>query len=526
MSAALPLSSRVAAKVAPRALIEHEYRALDRAAPLAAVIPLCLLALTVCVLHAARAVSPWATPVDLGRRIYQVFFGLSHLAALLAAPLAGAWLAAPEHGATRRDLLSLAGVSAGALVRARLAATLGHLGSVALAAAPIAVVSFFYDGVLLRSVLLGMLSLLTCLTLGGLLGQSLGARASSPGAALARAALASLFIALCSWHFIGRALGQGVTASLHVGYHGASWWPELATNPSLDPGTRRTLLFAPLVLSITLGWLLHALAARASDAMPQPHTLQVRLAMIATSFVGADLAARLCAHTRHTRVAIANGASIGITALAALELVLLFVALGEPSRAAPTHGTSRRRALERWLGASSLSATWLVLVVAATQMAGLARHSVRLIKAISEGAPLAHWEPALVALLTFGYLVLAAGLGSLLKALLPRGGARVSLAAVLAALWLLPAPVRFILGGAECPWRVARWVMAFSPPRALAWIANFTHSPLTRAEFRLMNWRTLPEAVLTARVTAAEIAVGVLTLLAATALSRWQTKER
>lgn len=506
--------------LAPWSLTVAEYRSLDRAAPLAAALPVALLTLTLTVLHVARAMPSEASPIDLGRRCFQVFFGLCDLLVLTVGPVVGAWLASPDHGPARRDLLTLAGVSAGAVVRARSLAGLGWLGSILVAVSPIAFVPCFFDGVRLSSIWLGFAALAVGASLSILVGQAVGADAPSPRAALTRGALTGVLLSLSAWHFIGRLLGRSITAALRVGYQGASWWPELATRPSLDAGAHRALLTAPFVLSIMLLWLAYALAVRATSNLPAFHTLNVRVAMFATSFVGADLAARLTQQLCHTRHTLASGATAGILCLTALELALLWAVLGEPLDA-PTRRTSARlQALERWLGRTMLPGVGLLLVVAAVQVGGVTRHSVRLIKAISEGPMLAGYAPIYTALHALGLLTFAAGVGALLRTLLPGGGARRTLVAILGVLWLLPRPLRYLMGGAESPWPVARWVLAFSPARTQEIIAWYTHLAVRPSQLRFLHLSARPEVVAAAAAVGAQCLVGLLALATAAWIAR------
>ena len=279
-----------------------------------------LLALCVLMFGGMVASSSMA-PAEVGRVVFQIFFGLALAVLCVFAPAHAAASLTGEREKGTYESLILTGMDPSRIVLGKFMATFAVFALVVVAFIPVVGIAFLFGGISPWYVLWGLWGLLVVLAPATAYGVSLSARLNSSRIAIFVALFTfvplSMFLGGTVW-----ALGEVAQRSWSIGMEGPFWFAEALAARFFEWDTFLLVFVLPAYLSLTAVWLLLATAIAgvrpASDDRSTPFKYWALTSIVGFSFILFGIVSILEPHER---------GEVGTALLAASGLVVAFYAL-------------------------------------------------------------------------------------------------------------------------------------------------------------------------------------------------------
>ncbi len=209
----------------------------------------------------AMATSDRGNPAELGQGIFQAFFSVGYLVAMIFGPAISSAMVASEREGRTWEALILSGLSPQKIAKEKFLAGLASSGLYIIALSPIAGLSFLFGGVSATEVFLGFVVLFAVACLASLLGTALSAVwKQQRGATIATLTASIMFGGLLFALF-----GFGSSFAMHDKWHAIPeahpiWLPLAWVRAPFGADYVLLLICMPVILFGTAGWFLYETA--------------------------------------------------------------------------------------------------------------------------------------------------------------------------------------------------------------------------------------------------------------------------
>ncbi len=209
----------------------------------------------------AMATSDRGNPAELGQGIFQVFFSVAYIVAMICGPAISSAMVASEREGRTWEALVLSGLSPQKIAKEKFLAGLASSGLYIVALSPVAGLSFLFGGVSASEVFLGFVVLFAVACLASLLGTALSAVwKQQRGATMATLTASIVFGGLLFALF-----GFASSFAMHDKWHAVPeahpiWLPLAWVRAPFGVDYVLLLICMPIILFGTAGWFFYETA--------------------------------------------------------------------------------------------------------------------------------------------------------------------------------------------------------------------------------------------------------------------------
>ena len=209
----------------------------------------------------AMATSERGNPAELGQGIFQAFFSLGYVVAMICGPAISSAMVASEREGRTWEALVLSGLAPQKIAKEKFLSGLASSGLYIIALSPVAGLSFLFGGVSATEVFLGFVVLFAVACLASLLGTALSAVwKQQRGATIATLTASIMFGGLLFALF-----GFGSSFAMHDKWHAVPeahpiWLPLAWVRAPFGLDYVLLLICMPIILFGTAGWFFYETA--------------------------------------------------------------------------------------------------------------------------------------------------------------------------------------------------------------------------------------------------------------------------